>query len=227
MSRDKLISLIFAAMVLLGCSVTSFAATTVEEQLSSFVQQMYGNTEIQVSFNIPPQIRDKARVKNISFSKIPDGFGDGVCLVTAETRNGSEIAVYVPFKVQVRRTLYVLKNNMKKGDILRPADLTAKQTFFSGGRNFYPLSVDDVVGKSMKKDTVAGEIITLQVLEEQIAVARGEVVNMTVESSKLIVQAKGTAMEKGKMGDLIRVKSVSGKEVIGRVTGNNSITVQF
>jgi flagella basal body P-ring formation protein FlgA len=58
-------------------------------------------------------------------------------------------------------------------------------------------------------------------------VARGEVVNMTVENSRIVVHAKGIAMEKGGIGDLVKVKSSSGKEIVGRVTGSNSISIQF
>jgi flagella basal body P-ring formation protein FlgA len=43
----------------------------------------------------------------------------------------------------------------------------------------------------------------------------------------LVVQGKGTALEKGKVGDLVRVKSPSGKEVIGKVTGNDTVAVEF
>jgi len=64
-------------------------------------------------------------------------------------------------------------------------------------------------------------------LEEQLVLAKGEIVNMTLESKKLLVQAKGVALEKGKMGDTVRVRSASGKEVIGKVTGSNSISVEF
>jgi flagella basal body P-ring formation protein FlgA len=50
---------------------------------------------------------------------------------------------------------------------------------------------------------------------------------MTVENERLLVQAKGVALDKGRMGDLVRIKSASGKEVIGRVNGNDSVIVEF
>ena len=116
---------------------------------------------------------------------------------------------------------------MKKGDILRLSDVTSKPTFLAGGRKGYPRSIEDVVGKSVKRDMAVGEIVTLQVLEDHLVVLKGEVVNMTVENARLLIQAKGTALEKGKMGDFIRIRSASGREIIGRVTGSSSVTVQF
>jgi flagella basal body P-ring formation protein FlgA len=233
MLRDKVLFIIFLAMAVAlshpceSLAVASQLRSPVEGQLTEFVKQIYGDIETDVNFNLPSQLRGDPRIRNISFSKVPDLSGDGICLVCAESKSGTEVNVYVPFKVLVKRSLYSLKSNMKKGDVLRSSDLTTKQTYVTGGRNGYPQSIDDVLGKSLKKEMVAGEIITTQALEDHVAVLKGEVVSMTVENNRLLVQAKGIALEKGKMGDIIRVKSSSGREVIGRITASNSVIVQF
>ena len=84
-----------------------------------------------------------------------------------------------------------------------------------------------MLNKTAKKEIHAGEVITKQHLEDQVAVQKGETVSMTVENESLLVQAKGVALEKGRIGDLVRVKSSSGKEVIGKVSGNDSVIVGF
>ena len=50
---------------------------------------------------------------------------------------------------------------------------------------------------------------------------------MTVENESLLVQAKRRCPRKGRIGDFVRVKSSSGKEVIGKVSGNDSVIVGF
>jgi flagella basal body P-ring formation protein FlgA len=70
-------------------------------------------------------------------------------------------------------------------------------------------------------------VITLKVLEDPTAIQKGEVVNITAQNRRLLVQGKGTALEKGKMGDVVRVKSTSGKEIAGKVTGSNTVSVEF
>ena len=71
-------------------------------------------------------------------------------------------------------------------------------------------------------------IITYQFLENPVVVQRGEIVNIVAENKAIIVQTKGKTMSKGRMGDLIRVQNItSGKEVQGRVTASNTVTVEF
>lgn len=214
-------------MVLLS-SGAAMGATSVENELVRFIKKLYGGSEIQVTFNhLPQHLVESKRIKSISFSKVPDTMGDGICLVGVEGQGRSSTNVYVPFKVQIKRTLYSVKRNIKKGDTIRLDDIAVKETYLQGSAAGYPIGIEEVVGKAAKKEMLAGQIVTTQMLEEQVMVTRGETVNMTVENKRLIVQAKGIALEKGGIGDFVRVKSASGKEIIGRVTGNNSITVEF
>jgi flagella basal body P-ring formation protein FlgA len=228
MLRDKYIFFIIVmVIVFVGSSIAAADSSSADKEISQFIKQMYGNTDIQVIFNLPPHLRNKTRIKNMSFSKVPDATGDGICLVMIESINATDMSVYVPFKVLVKRVLYAANDSIKKGSVLKQHDLSMKETFLTGNRGLYPLSIDDIVGKSVKRDMAPGEIVTSQILEDVTAIAKGEVVNMTVENKKLLIQAKGVAMEKGKMGEFIRVKSSSGKEVLGKVSGGNAVTIQF
>ncbi len=229
MLRDRGVSFLLAVALLCVCVPGRSAMIgTGEEAIVEFVKKIYSETDVQVIFAGQSQpIRDRARIKNISFAKVPDTSGDGICLVTVEGRNRSDTNLYVPFKVQAKRRLYSLKHNIRKGDTITLNDISAKETFLQGGPSIYPFEVQDVVGKAAKKELMAGEILTKQMLEEHVAVTKGETVSMTVEKKDILVQGKGLALEKGRMGDLVRVKSPSGKEIFGRVTGNGSVSVEF
>jgi flagella basal body P-ring formation protein FlgA len=229
MSRGRAASILLAVvLVVFFLPAKLVIAGSTEDQIAEFIKRIYSDGEVQVTFAQLPQFARNARVvKSISFSKVPDAAGDGICLVSMEGRNGSDTNVYVPFKVQVKRVLYGLKHGVKKGDTIHLDDVTLKETFLQGAYSAYPAGVEDIVGKAAKKEMLPGEIITKQMLEEQVVVTKGEQVNMKVENQKLLVQSRGMALEKGKLGDFIRVKSASGREVVGRVTGSNSIAVEF
>jgi len=229
MLRDRrTLTLFFALLLTALLPCMTARAGTADVEIVDFIKRLYSDNEVQVTFTqLPQSLRDGAKVKSISFSKVPDFAGDGVCLVGIEGRHGLDTNVYVPFKIQVKRVLFSLKRNLKKGETVRLDDLTSKETFLQGAATPYPAGAEEIVGRSAKKEISAGEIIVKQMLEEQLVLAKGEIVNMTLESKKLLVQAKGVALEKGKMGDTVRVRSASGKEVIGKVTGSNSISVEF
>jgi flagellar basal body P-ring formation protein FlgA len=96
-----------------------------------------------------------------------------------------------------------------------------------GPATAYPADLGDVTGRLTKKVLPAGEVITKQVLEEALAVRKGEVVNISAQNKRLIVQTRGMALEKGREGDMVRVKSLSGKEIVARVTSGGNVTVEF
>jgi flagellar basal body P-ring formation protein FlgA len=221
--------LLFPALVFLIAMMPQPAwAASAEAEIKNFIKQIYADSEIQVVFaQLPPALRDTPRLKNISFAKVPDPSGDGICLVGIEGKNGAESSVYVPFKVLVNRRLYMVKHDIAKGEAIHLIDLAVKETYLNGSGGAYPEKIEDVLSKTAKKEIHAGEIITKQLLEDRMAVQKGETVNVIVENTRLLVQAKGVALEKGRMGDLVRVKSASGKEVIGRVSGNDSVVVEF
>jgi flagella basal body P-ring formation protein FlgA len=203
-------------------------AATVEAEVTSFVKQIYRDNDIQISFTqLPSHVKGDVRVKTVSFTKVPDAGGDGICMVGIEGKTGTEISVQVPFKVLVKKKLYVAKRDLRKGDVIRPGDMVVKESYLNGAGGVYPSAPEDVLGKVANKEIPAGETFTKQLLDDAVAVQKGEVVCMTAESKTLVVQGKGTALEKAKIGELVRVRSASGREVTGMVTGHDAVTVEF
>ena len=210
----------------------AFAAgiSTVEDGITRFIKQFYEDREdLYVRFNnLPEVLQEKVRVRHIDFAKVPDSKGDGLCLVEVEGKNSRTRTVYVSFRVQTKRKVFVLKQNVKKGETIRSGDVIAKDTFMTENSGAYPLRVEDVLGKAAKRDMAAGTALTSHALEDIFTVKRGEAVNIVADNRNLSVQAKGVSLEKGKMGDLIRVKNLtSDKEIVGRVAGNGIVKVDL
>jgi len=224
--RAILLALLF--LVVLAAMPHRSCAGTVEAEVTSFVKQMYSDKDIQISFTqLPHHVKGEVRVLTVSFTKVPDASGEGICMVGVEGRTGTEINVQVPFLVLVKKKLYVAKRDLKKGDVIRPSDLEVKESYLHGAGGVYPAALEDVLGKVATKEIPAGETFTKQLLDDAIAVQKGEVVSITAESKTLVVQGKGTALEKARIGDLVRIRSASGREVTGMVTGHDAVTVEF
>ncbi len=220
-----LLLLCLSGALVLPCGLS---AATLQAEVNRFVRQMYGGSDIQVTFaTLPPHVKGEVRVKTLGFTKVPDVNGDGICLAGIEGKTGIETNVYVPFRVLIKKKLYTAKHHISKGEAVRPADLDEKESFLNGVGADYPACIEEVVGKTAKKEIPVGEVITSQLLASAMAVQKGEAVSMRAENNRLVVQGKGTALEKGKVGDLVRVKSPSGREIMGKVTGNNAVAVEF
>jgi flagella basal body P-ring formation protein FlgA len=204
--------------------------TLLEAKLTHFIKQFYGEgDDIRIRFGtIPGYLKDNVRVKNINFSRVPDASGEGVCFVEVDGASTRARNAYVSFKVLIKKNLFVLHQGGKKGDTVDLHDITVKDTYLSGGSNLYPASRDDVIGKKLKKDLPAGTVLTSQTLDAPVLLERGEIVTIMAESKRLLVQTKGQALEKGRLGDIIRVKNItSGKQLMGRITADNIVIVAF
>ena len=160
-------------------------------------------------------------MKSIGFTKVPDASGDGICLVGIEGKNGAESSVYVPFKVLVKRTLYMAKRNIGKGDVIHLVDLIDKGELPE--RRGAPLSGRrrDIVGKGAKKEIRPGRSSRRRFWSPRGG-AKGRDGQHNGREQQAVVQAKGTALGKRQAGRPYKDKEAqAGKEVVGKVTGND------
>lgn len=201
-----------------------------ESRIIKFIKELYpdGNS-IRVKLNaVPAEFKESAKIVNVSFLKVPDANGDGICSVDARNPGGRTLTAHVPFKVYSKRELFVLKQAGQKGDLIRERDIIIRETFMNGRMAGYPASAEDVIGKALKRDVPANTVITDQVLENQVVMKRGDIVTIIAESNALVVRAKGRTVDQGRMGDKIRVKNIaSGKEVIAKVVSSDVVRVDF
>jgi len=231
--KKRIICLAFmAALVFLtGMDAYSQDQSFIEAKIGDFIRKIYNDDDdLQIKFgNIPAPLRGRPNVKNINFAKAPDAKGDGVCLVEfVDDKNNRDRSVYVPFRAIKKTKLFILTHSGKKNDLLRPESVTTKETLFNEKKPGYPSRLDDIVGRTLKKDVAAGTVITYSMLDDPVVIQKGEIVNIVAENKKLMVQAKGKAMEKGRVGESIRVKNtLSEKEIFGKVVDDNTILVKF
>ncbi|HQP56976.1 MAG TPA: flagellar basal body P-ring formation chaperone FlgA [Syntrophorhabdus sp.] len=203
----------------------------IETKISDFIRKIYGEDDsVQIKFvNIPAILKGKPDVKNISFVKAPDAKGDGVCLVgIIDARTKRDRNVYVPFRTVRKTKIYVLNHSGKRGDVIRAESVTARETLFNEKKAAYPSSLDDIIGRTLRKDVAKGTVISYSIIDDPVVIRKGELIDIIAENKNLYVRAKGKALEKGRMGDSIRVKNMSSdREIVGKVVSGNKILVSF
>jgi flagellar basal body P-ring formation protein FlgA len=222
--------LVVILVTLTGRAAASDDKLFIESRLSNFIQKFYdGDDEMQIKFgSIPAALRGKPAIRSVSFAKIPDMQGEGVCLVDIEGKNNRDRSVYVPFRVIRKLKIFVLNASCRKGHVIRPDDLSSRETYQNERRAGFPTNIEEVNGRVLTRDVPAGTAIAYAFLEEPILIQKGEIVNIIAENMRLTVQSKGKAMEKGKKGESIRVKNISSdKEITGKVINGNTILVSF
>ena len=75
--------LIVLVVFLTGTNAYSQDQSFIEAKISDFIKKIYNDDdELQIKFGkMPAPLKGRPNVKNMSFAKVPDAKGDGVCLV--------------------------------------------------------------------------------------------------------------------------------------------------
>ncbi len=205
--------------------------TSIEKRLIDFISSYYGQKDgIHIQLNNQPSIlKDESlKIRSVNFSRLPDSNGNGICFVEVVDKKGQARNVFVAFKAMHKKRIYVLKEAMKRGEIITEDKIVSKEIIFNEDEKGYPSEVEDIVGKQLKRDLNAGTAITKDMIEDYFVIKRNDLVNIVLEYKKLIVKAKGRAIDRGRIGDFIRVKNLtSQKEVLGKVTGSGIVKVEM
>ncbi|MCX7965206.1 MAG: flagellar basal body P-ring formation chaperone FlgA [Syntrophorhabdaceae bacterium] len=202
-----------------------------ETKIIDFINSYYTKKEdINITLNNRPSALNEKdiKIKNITFVKLPDSNGNGICVVEVMDKRNLTRNLFVPFKVTQKKRIYVLKEDMKKGEIITEDKVTVREIIFNEDKKDYPSEIDDVVGKMLKRDLSANTVITKGILEDYFVIKRNDIVSIVLENKKLMVKTKGRAIDRGRIGDVIRVKNLtSQREILGRVTGSGIVHVDM
>jgi flagella basal body P-ring formation protein FlgA len=200
-----------------------------EKHLIDQIKKIYGevNDMIVQFHNLPRDIKDEKSVKGVVITRLPDRKGDGQAAIEIEEKPKRKRNVYVSFRVLTMKRFYLAKRDMKKGERIKGEDLYERVAFLSD-YGLYPSSIEDIEGKRLKRDILANTPITKEILEETYAVGRGEIVTVKIENERIKISAKAISLEKGKLGDVVRLKNISsGREITGFVSGEREVTIVF
>jgi len=224
-------AIILMIVLIARVDVYSQDQSFIETRIRDFVRKIYSNDEeVQIKFGkIPAILKGRPNVTNISFAKAPDARGNGVCLVEiVDVKNNRNRGLYVPFRSIRKAKIFVINHYGKKGDVIRAGSVAIRETLFNENKPGYPSKLDDIIGRTLKRDVPEGTVISYSIIDDPVIIQKGEIVNVIAENKKLVVRTKGKAMEMGKLGDSIKVRNtLSEKEIFGKIVDDNTIVVKF
>jgi flagella basal body P-ring formation protein FlgA len=124
-------------------------------------------------------------------------------------------------------TIPVLRNALRNGDVINANDLDWIDIPTRSIQNTMLLDEKDVVGMTPRHVALAGKPLSANDLEQPKLVERGDTVMITFAEGPLILSTKGTALQSGAKGDIIRVNNInSNKTLDAHVTGSREVYVR-
>lgn len=118
----------------------------------------------------------------------------------------SDMQVFLPLVIS---TLVI-----NRGDTIQRNQLKLQENEITRSpRGFYH-RLDQVAGMSAKRRIRAGQIVSPDLIDQPQAVKRGEKVKIVAQRDGISAAMAGEALEKGSVGDVIRVKNLSSEKTI-------------
>ncbi len=144
-------------------------------------------------------------------------------------RSGSETLLRLEVRPAVRRyeSAVVARRSLAKGDVLDPSDIGLVRSDMNDPalRNVLR-NPQEAVGKRLRMDIPSDAPIGKHVLEDVVAVNVGDEVDLLIKGAGYQIRAKGTAKQKGILGDEVEVMNSTSKKVVkGRVVGLKQVRV--
>lgn len=134
--------------------------------------------------------------------------------------------LFVPVEVTVRSQVWTVRHPLPRGHLLTADDLVADERDVSRMSSGYVSDVDMLIGQRLRSSVLAGRALTLQLVEADKLIRRGQSVTLAVNTGGVEIRMIGTALMDGAMGQRIRVENVnSGRTVEGIVRSREVVEI--
>lgn len=109
---------------------------------------------------------------------------------------------------------------LRAGSVLRAVDLRLAANTIPGAIS----DVDQAVGRELVNSVYPGHVLRSADLRAPTLIERNAMVEMIYTDRTLSLRAEGRALDRGSMGDLIRVMNLASRQTVtGRVVGPQSV----
>lgn len=134
--------------------------------------------------------------------------------------------VYVPVRATEHRKVVVLTRSLAPGMPV-PADaLTVQERDVAALSYGYLNSLDEAVGKLLRRPVAAGAALTPDALVNPASIRRGQQVTLLSQSGGFVVRADGKALADGASGDRIRAENLDSHRIVeGVVRDTDTVEV--
>lgn len=221
-----------AEQVIVRRAATVIPSTHIEDTLRGALAEQPGiNGKFTMNVNggidnmvLPEGMAQTVEIAAINFDPSRDMFEASLVAPSAEKPLKR---MSVTGQIERIVSVPVLKNALRNGDIINAHDIDWVDIPARNVQRDMLLEEKDVVGMTPRRIAMAGKPMIASDLEQPKLVERGDTVTITFMDGALLLSTKGTAMQTGAKGDVIRVTNInSNKTLDAQVTGDREVIVR-
>lgn len=208
---------------IIGANVQQF----LQSQHLPTLQQRYPKGEFTMSVsNIDPRLTLPSCNEPMQFKLHGNRRDYGHLTVRARCAGEKPWTIYVSANVEVKTAVVVSTRPLQRGEIIQTSMVELQQRSLNGLGQYFFENLDDVLGKQVMHSTSGQRVIRGNMLDDAIAIKRGDKVTIIAKNEALAVKMNGTALSDGQKGEQIRVRNNRSQRIIkAEVLGSGEVAV--
>lgn len=129
-------------------------------------------------------------------------------------------------RVQKLIAVPVLTRQLRKGAVIRGADVELRKIPRSNLSQYTLLERSDIVGMAARYTLRPGVAIRKSDVRPPLLVRRGEIVTMEIRTPYILITVRGRALDSGARGDTIRLRNTHSKKTLeAKIVGPGRVSV--
>ena len=217
----------------LGVVVTrdsqSIPMSVVERAIAGAIAEQYVGGDFDVSvfersldLHVPAGEDLQVIVSNLDFDARSNRFH---ATLTAAGASGRQVDV--AGRVEAMVDLPVLNRHMMPGEIIAERDIAWQRVSTRRATTTAISRLDELVGQTPRRPIASGQPIRMTDVVPDYLVQKGDVVTILLQNGKMTLTARGSALQRGARGDVIRVRnSQSRRTVEAQVASPDTVIVR-
>jgi flagella basal body P-ring formation protein FlgA len=131
--------------------------------------------------------------------------------------------VYVPVTIATNVTTLILRHAAARGARLTAEDVEVQVRDLPGTSAGYLTDVSQLKGRTLRRTLSPGSALTVDVMQDDTVVKRGQQVTLLASAGGLEVRAPGRALTDAPAAGRVRVQNLSSQQVVEGVVENGSV----
>ncbi len=135
--------------------------------------------------------------------------------------------VYLPVTVQVWAPAVVTSAPLPAGAQLDESQLSSADVDWAAGTSAPTSAVQSLQGRVLARPVVAGQPVRAADLKARQWFAQGDTVRIVAQGAGFAISAEGQALGPGLEGQRVRVRTDSGRVLVGQAVGHNRVELNL
>jgi flagellar basal body P-ring formation protein FlgA len=143
-------------------------------------------------------------------------------------QGGKNLGSYwITAEIGVRAEVLMAAGKISSGKAVKPGDVEKKIVEVPDMRASYVREPEEVLGKVSLRSLLPGDLLTREVFTDPLLIKSGETVRLRLERDGFMLTSLAKAEQDGRLGQLIRVRSVDFSTFLkAQVTGRSEVRMQ-